>query len=224
VLLRAWVEADDPPTDEAFRDGSFAEEPPHDWEAEFRSGFRAERVSERITVAPPWDAPPGAVIIEPGQGFGTGAHETTRAALRALDRWCVGCRTVLDVGCGSGVLALAGARLGLRARGVDVEAAAVREARRAARVNGLRATFSTRPVASLVTPADLVVANLHAELIVALARPLRRLTRRRLILAGILADREALVTARFADWELLGRDVDGEWVCHVWAAEPGSET
>jgi ribosomal protein L11 methyltransferase len=186
-----------------------------DWDAQARASFKPIRISERLTVAPPWDAPPGALVIEPGQGFGTGDHPTTRAALVALDA-LVGqdVRTVLDVGCGSGILALAAASLGARSIGIDVEAAAVAEARRDAAVNRLsdRAHFSTDPLESLVEPADLVVANLHAELIERLAPHLLRLSRRWLVLAGILADREAKVLGAIG-LAPDRREVDGEWVC-----------
>lgn len=216
VLVRAWFETVGPMYGAAFDEGSWKPVADRDWEADGRANFRAEVVSDRITVAPPWDAVPGAIVIDPGIGFGTGGHPTTRAALRAIDRWCDGCHTMLDVGSGSGVLALAAARLGLRARGVDVEAAAVRQARRAARFNALDASFSLVPVGVLRRRADLVVANLHAELIVELASDLRRLARRRIVLAGVLGDREDRVTACFEDLPLLQREVDGEWICQVW--------
>lgn len=185
-----------------------------DWEAEFQASFGPIDVGDGLVVAPPWNAPPGALIIEPGLGFGTGDHPTTRQALAALVALVPAHgETVLDVGCGSGVLALAAAKRGALAEGVDVEAAALAEAERHAQRNNLaqQVQFSATPVEELVGCYDIVVANLHAELIVALAPHLLRLSGRWLVLAGILADREPMVR------EALGvdphwRDQDGDWV------------
>ena len=191
--------------------------PEVDWEAEARDRFRAVRISDRLTVAPPWDAPPGALIVEPGLGFGTGDHPTTRQALRALDDLLEPGKptmTVIDVGCGSGILLLGAAKLGARGLGVDIEVEAIAEAKRHAERNGLSrsAEFSTIPVAAVESTADIVVANLHAELIVELAPHLTRLSRRWLILAGILADREHLVERALAPLRPTFRVQEGEWV------------
>ncbi|MEQ1505454.1 MAG: 50S ribosomal protein L11 methyltransferase [Myxococcota bacterium] len=194
-----------------------------DWDAVWRAQFHPSEVGPGLIVAPPWDAPPGALVIEPGQGFGTGAHPTTLQALRALLALAGGHRTALDVGCGSGILALAAARLGLDAVGIDVEPAAIRDADRNAAANGLIAAFSTTRIDEVVpldrsglVPGrfDLVLANLHAELVIALADQLDRVTGQTLILAGILADREAQVRAALdpRSLTLVHRDQDGEWV------------
>ena len=183
-----------------------------DWEAQARSAFAPIRISARLVVAPPWDAPPGALVIEPGQGFGTGAHPSTRQALAAIDALDPVPRTVLDVGCGSGILALAAARLGAAATGVDIAPESIREARANAIANGLTATFSDAPLDSFRDPFELVVGNLHAELIAQLAPDLERLTAQRLVLAGILADREHLARAAITTLALAQRSVDGEWV------------
>jgi ribosomal protein L11 methyltransferase len=223
VDLRAWFE--DPDEGEVERAVAAAlssptlawsDVPDTDWEAEARAAFPPVRISDRLVVAAPWDAPPGALLVEPGEGFGTGHHETTRQALVALDALVAAdpeVRDALDVGCGSGVLALAAARLGLAARGVDVDPAAVADAHRNAALNGLEAAFSTTPVDRLDAPADVVLANLFAEVLVALAPDLLRLTRRHLVLAGILAEREPKVRAAFDP--VLGppeRVQDGPWV------------
>lgn len=223
VLLVATFE--DPDRDALARklrslapDPKWVEVVERDWEAEWRAGFAPVRISDRLTVAPPWDAPEGAVVVEPGQGFGTGQHPTTRQALAALDRLADGARTCLDVGCGSGILALAAARLGLEVEGVDVEPPAIRDAERNTALNGLRVAFSTTPTRALSGPRDLVLANLHAELVVQLGADLVRLTGGHLVVAGILADREALARAALEPaLELVERSVDqGEWVCLVY--------
>ncbi|MEZ4322786.1 MAG: 50S ribosomal protein L11 methyltransferase [Myxococcota bacterium] len=184
-----------------------------DWEAESRAGFKPI-VAGGFVVAPPWDAPEGSLLVEPGAGFGTGDHPTTRQALLLLDGLTTGAalagRTALDIGCGSGVLALAAASRGMRAHGVDIEDTAVANARHNAGLNGLDATFDGR-TPYVLEPADVVLANLHAELLVELAPELLRLTRHHLVVAGVLADREPLVRAALP-WPVAQRLVDGEWI------------
>lgn len=218
IVLRAWFEDPDRPgVAAALADVGvelvWGDVEDVDWEARWRAGFEPFVVSERLVVAPPWDAPEGALIIEPGQGFGSGAHPTTRQALLAVDALADGLHDALDVGSGSGILALAAEKLGMSATGIDVEDSAVTDARANAARNGLSATFSTTPLDRVQAPADLVLANLHAELVVHLAEDLIRLTRRWLVLAGILADREDLVRRRLdPHLRLAFRDQDGEWV------------
>jgi len=221
VLLRAWFE--DP--DEAALLGSladvdaelaWADVPDTDWEQAFRDRFPPVHITDDLVLAPSWNASPGALIIEPGQGFGTGHHPTTVQALRRFEALMAtepGIRSVLDIGCGSGVLALAAARRGLRAHGVDVEPEAVRDAARNAETNDLEATFATTPVHDLTEPADLVFGNLHGELLVALAPELLRVGRAHWILAGILDDREEMVRDAFRELRFTHRDVDGRWIC-----------
>lgn len=219
ALLRAWFEdPDQTAVEQTLRamgrgEPTWAQVVETDWETAWRAGFEVLRVGP-ITIAPPWEeAPDDAVIIEPGQGFGTGKHPTTKGALEGLAAAASEIETVLDVGCGSGVLALAAARLGKRAWGIDHDEDAVRDAQAHALRNHLNVAFSATPLAELSEPADLVLANLYAEMLVRTAPDLRRLTKRFLVLAGILADREELVRAAFdphlALWE---RRQDGEWV------------
>jgi ribosomal protein L11 methyltransferase len=137
-------------------------------------------------------------VIEPGYAFGTGEHPTTRACLRAVDRYAKPGETLLDVGCGSGILALAGARLGMQARGIDIDPEAVRAAKEAAALNGLDVPFDTTPIERVEGQWDLVVANLFAEVLAALAPEIRRVARGPIAMAGILADRADLVRAAYA--------------------------
>ena len=126
-------------------------------------------------------------------------------------------RQCLDVGCGSGVLALAAARLGMVARGVDIDPQSVRSAREGAANNTLEAEFDDTPVERIEGRYDLVVANLFAEVLVALAPHLIRLTGGHLALAGILSDRAESVVAAYGSLRLLERRDDGEWTALVYA-------
>lgn len=201
VALRPWLDAS--------CDVSWREEPETDWEAASLASFRPIHAGPFV-IAPPWDAPPGALLVDPGAGFGTGEHPTTRQALELFADAAAPPGTALDIGCGSGVLALAAASRGWTAHGTDVDPSAIANAEHNARLNGLRVTFDLRTPEHL-DPAELVFANLHGELLVAMAPDLQRLARRTLILAGILEDREAAVR-RALPWPVDARLQDGEWV------------
>ncbi|MBN2801212.1 MAG: 50S ribosomal protein L11 methyltransferase [Deltaproteobacteria bacterium] len=226
ALLRAWFE--DPqqaPIDAALQragrgEPTWSAVAETDWEQAWRAGFEVLTVGE-VIIAPPWEEVPAhAVIIEPGQGFGTGRHPTTRGALEGLVAIAPQVQTVLDVGSGSGVLALAAARLGKRAWGIDNDEDAVRDAIANAARNDLDVRFTGDPIASLTEPADLVLANLFAEALLSMRDDLLRLTGRWLVLAGILADREHLVRGAFdRALKLEERRLDGEWVCLWYRAE-----
>lgn len=217
-VLIAWFE--DPDTRSIERalpaeatEPTWADVVMQDWENDWKKGFEPMVISPTLTIAPPWDAPEGALIVEPGQGFGTGQHASTRGALRLMDALLPGPRTCLDVGCGSGILALFAAREGAETWGIDVEASAVREAGVNASRNGLQARFDTTPLDQVEGSFDLIAANLHAELLVRLAEDLLRVTASHLVCAGILRDREALVRERFdPELQLVERLDDGSWV------------
>jgi ribosomal protein L11 methyltransferase len=176
-----------------------------DWSTAWRGTIRA-RVVGRLWVGPPWlrrSAPAGkvAVVIEPGMAFGTGDHATTALCLRGLD---AGLRefpgaSVLDVGTGTGVLAIAARRLGAsRTVATDIDPVAVRIARETARSNRVDGIdFGTRPVGAVAGRFDLVVANILASTLIELAPRLARRTRRRLMVSGILVDQVDAVARAF---------------------------
>jgi len=168
-----------------------------DWVRITQAQFEPIRVSDRLWVVPSWHTPPDPdainLLLDPGVAFGTGAHPTTRMCLRWLEASVRGGETVLDYGCGSGILAIAAMKLGAgSAMGVDIDADAVAQARANARANAVDATFLTA-AARLELEADLVVANILANPLRLLAPVLAAHTRRggRLALAGLLADQAA---------------------------------
>jgi ribosomal protein L11 methyltransferase len=190
------------------------------WEESFRAHHHRRPVGARLLVAPPWDAAPAGdrevIVIDPGMAFGTGQHATTRACLEEVEAAvAAGARSALDVGTGTGILAIALARLGTpRVAAVDTDAVAVRLARVACAAN--RATVVRLVVgtaAAVRGTFDVVVANLLADVIVAEADALaaRVAPRGRLILSGLLADQVARTAAAFPEWTLTSERGDDPW-------------
>jgi ribosomal protein L11 methyltransferase len=180
--------------------------PESDWQEEWKRGLGPVVVSARLLVRPPFARAPAGfsgleLVIEPGQAFGTGGHASTRLALAGLDALPAqalrGAR-VLDVGCGSGVLALAALALGAaHATGCDLDPLATAAAAAAARANGLaaRASWVTGSTAALTGPHDGLVANLLRSEMTPLLADFARLAKPGawLVLAGLLAsDRVAI--------------------------------
>lgn len=198
--------------------------PDENWAARSQASVRAVRVGD-IVVAPPWDLPdesreahPLTIVIQPSMGFGTGHHATTRLCLAALQRLDLRGRSVIDVGTGSGILALAASLLGAeRALGIDDDEDAIASARDNLGLNEqVHATFAVGDLrAADLRPADVVVANLTGGLLEAAARPLLRLALPggRLILSGLMASEEGRVRAAFSPWRLEHRAEEDDWVC-----------
>lgn len=201
--------------------------PEEDWAEAWKAHFGVQRYG-RIVVCPSWleaETGPGDVLVrlDPGMAFGTGDHPTTRACLEAIERLARPGDAVLDVGTGSGILALAAARLGARrVLALDVDPQCVDVARRNACDNGVDAVVavtlgSVGASWPFREPAsgrfELVVANIIAKALIELAAPLADAVRPggRLILSGIIADREADVRAAFEPLALEDRIADGDW-------------
>lgn len=197
-----------------------------DWANAWKQFYTVLHVGERLVVKPRWQdyepAPHEIVIaLDPGMAFGTGTHPTTQLCLEALEKLPVAGQTVLDVGTGSGILAIAAAALGAaRVDALDTDPVAVSAARDNVAQAGLSdaVTVSERslPLPDPAPPYDIVVANITAQTLIALAPHLRTVVapHRRLLACGIIETKADEVLAAFdtAGLALLNRREAGDWV------------
>jgi ribosomal protein L11 methyltransferase len=187
-----------------------------DWAARSQASLHAIQVG-RIIVAPPWDAPT-TIVIQPSMGFGTGHHATTRLCLAALQRIELAGRSVLDVGTGSGVLAITASRLGASpVTGLDDDADAIHAAWENLALNaGANVSLVVGDLKSTeLTPADVILANLTGALLIASSERLRKLTSARghLILSGFQSHEEPEVVSAYAAFDVEHRGEEDGWVC-----------
>jgi ribosomal protein L11 methyltransferase len=176
-----------------------------DWVRRTQGQFAPIEIGARLWVGPSWhQAPAGraAVQLDPGLAFGTGTHPTTRLVLGFLERSIRGGERLLDYGCGSGILAIAAAKLGAASvDGVDLDPQAVETAAANARANGvpLRAVL---PEALAAATYDIVVSNILAQPLIVLAPLLAARTAAggRIALSGILETQAADVAAAYRPW------------------------
>jgi ribosomal protein L11 methyltransferase len=203
------------------------------WRDEWKKHFAPFRLTERITIRPPWEPyeprEPREIVLElePGRAFGTGLHATTALVARALE--ALGPRVansdVLDVGTGSGILALVAIALGAaRARAIDVDPEAVLVTVDNARRNRYepRIDASVTPVDATLGEFDIVVANIEARVLVDLSAALAARVRPGgvLVLSGILVDQEADVMRAFGSLRMRGAPRENEWVALIFEKDP----
>jgi ribosomal protein L11 methyltransferase len=207
-----------------------------DWAEAWKAYFPVLRVGRRLVIRPTWRRhrrePDDVVLaLDPGMAFGTGLHPTTRLCLAALetlaDRGAIDGARVLDVGCGSGILAIAAVKLGAaEALGVDTDPIAIESTLANARRNRLARRIHARvgSLPSLEPAFHVVLANLIAGVLVPLAGPLRDELRPggTLLASGIFIDREGEVRAAFeaAGLVVTERSAEGDWVA-LTSTRPG---
>ena len=207
-----------------------------DWSSSWKVHFKPLRVGRHLLIVPTWEeAPelPGDLVIriDPGMAFGTGGHETTRLCLELLETVMASgplltVPSLLDLGTGSGILAMAASLLGAgRILALDIDPDAVEVARENLVLNEMsdRIECGTTPLESLTEKFDIILANILAEELVRLAPYLadRLLPGGSLILSGILAEKEPLVRQGFAQQSLhyCQTASDGEWVAMLYRNE-----
>jgi len=194
-----------------------------DWLAEWKKDWQPVEVGHFI-IAPPWSNVTAAhdqivIRIEPGMAFGTGTHETTRLCLKAIEKYFRG-GSFLDVGTGTGILAIAAAKMfpAARVEAYDTDGEAILIGKENARLNGVdHIDFRVGTIDEQTASADLVCANLTATVIVELLPALVDATCGRLVLSGILDSQVDLVAARLQELgaSILDSKSDGEWVALV---------
>jgi ribosomal protein L11 methyltransferase len=218
------------------RQPGFTPEPPQlstvsteDWSTSWKANFKPLRVGKNLLIVPSWEQIEPQVDdvvlrLDPGMAFGTGGHETTRLCLELLENIMdampiMHSPSVLDVGTGSGILAMAAVQMGAQnVTAVDIDPLAVDVARENLAANGLmeQVECSTTPLESLEGCFDIILANILAEELVRMASLLvvRLADGGSLILSGILAEKENLVRSGFASQPLKFCETvrQGEWV------------
>lgn len=200
-----------------------------DWENNWKAYFKPQKVGEKLLIRPVWiddyDAEGRMVLdIEPGLAFGTGGHNTTRLCLETLERYVKKDCTVLDTGCGSGILSVASLLLGAKhATGVDIDALAVKTAIENGEMNGFREPEYKILQGNLTDKVsgkfDVIVANIVADIIILFAKDVGNFMHEDsvFITSGVIAPREGDVLAAFAEngFEVIERNEDEDWLCFV---------
>ena len=209
VELAAYTDAAGEERMWAFFGGVRAADVDGGWEDKWRAFHRPVRVG-RLWVGPPWETPDDdvlAVVIDPGRAFGTGSHATTQLCLAALQE--LEPQGLLDVGCGSGVLAVAAALLGYGpVVAVDVEAPSVDATRANAAVNGVTLEVRLVGLSEPLPPAAVVLANISLEFVEALPARIDCTT---LITSGYLASETPVLPG----FEHVARSTLEGWACDV---------
>lgn len=198
-----------------------------DWENNWKQYFHSMPVGNKLLIHPTWEEEfdsMGRVVldIEPGLAFGSGSHETTRLCLAALENYVNEETTVLDIGCGSGILAIASLLLGAKsATGVDIDALAVANARENAAANGIEEDRFTVVQGNLTDKVsgkfDVVVANIVADIIIMFTKDVANFMKDEavFITSGIIDTRENDVINAFKEYgfEIIKRHTEKGWVC-----------
>lgn len=190
-----------------------------DWERAWMDDFKPMRFGERLWIVPSWHEPPAGdavnIMLDPGLAFGTGTHPTTRLCLEWLDGHDIQGKTVIDYGCGSGILALAAALLEAKSViGVDNDPQALAATLDNAQRNGVSITVYL-PKEAPTEPVDILVANILAGPLIELAPLLAGLVKEggAIALSGILPEQADAVSTAYSEWfaMLPAKELDG-WV------------
>jgi len=186
-----------------------------DWITKYQEGIEPIAVG-KFYIHPTWDEPSSSlenIKIDPALAFGTGHHPTTASCLKAISTHVKEGMEIVDVGCGSGILALAASKLGATVDLCDTDIISVDNSKE----NFILNEASYRDIwegsiTSTTKSYDLVIANIVADVLIFIAKDLKKATRSKLILSGILNKYEEKVQKKFSDMNCVERIVDGEWI------------
>ena len=194
------------------------------WKDGWKAFFKPAQVSPHIAVRAPWvelDVPAGVetIVIEPGMAFGTGLHETTQLCIKAIDKFVSDghIQSMLDVGCGSGVLSIAASKCGVPVvRGVDNDPVCIDVSRENGEFNHVNAVFDDTDIWDITEKYDLVVANIISSVLMALREDLKNAVKPggHLVLSGILIEEKQDVEDAFlsdSPIRIISETTMGEW-------------
>ena len=198
-----------------------------DWANNWKKYYKPSKIGEIIVVKPIWEdysKKDGEIVIDldPGMAFGTGEHETTRMCIQALEKYVKKDSVIFDVGCGSGILAIAAAKLGAKKSiGVDLDPVAVESAKENVAYNNVNniEILEGNLLDVVKGKADIVVANIIAEIICILTEDVSKAINQGgyFITSGIIHDRVEMVTTKLEEcgFEVIKINKDGEWNCII---------
>lgn len=198
-----------------------------DWANNWKKYYKPSKIGEKIVVKPIWEdysKKDDEIVIDldPGMAFGTGEHETTRMCIQALEKYVKKDSVIFDVGCGSGILAIAAAKLGAKnSIGVDLDPVAVESAKENVAYNNVNniEILEGNLLDVVKGKADIVVANIIAEIICILTEDVSKAINQGgyFITSGIIHDRVEMVTTKLEEcgFEVIKINKDGEWNCII---------
>jgi ribosomal protein L11 methyltransferase len=200
-----------------------------DWLAEWKKHWQPTEIG-RFVIAPPWAELPQddkiVIRIEPNMAFGTGTHETTQLCVSAIDRFYQPGESFLDVGTGTGILAIAAAKIGGNAHvyGCDMDEDSIAIAKENAELNGVgNIGFDVGTISTATPRFDFVCANLTVDVIVPILDLLLERSAKSLVLSGILAEQETLIDDALRERSITEFTVErsGEWIAVIIDRSPG---
>jgi ribosomal protein L11 methyltransferase len=198
------------------------------WENEWKKYFNVQKVSKSIVIKPSWEeysAKEGEKIIDidPGMAFGTGTHETTRMCINAIEKYMKKGDSLIDIGCGSGILSIAAAHLGAeKVIAVDLDKLAVKVSKENVDLNGFSNIIDVRygDLTDVIEEkADVIVANIIADIIAKLSENIADFMKEGayFISSGIINDKKDFVISKLKEnnFDIIEEKNDGEWNCIV---------
>lgn len=198
-----------------------------DWANNWKKYYKPTSIGRNMLIKPEWevyDAKEGEIVIEmdPGMAFGTGTHETTKMCIEAIEKYTTKDTLIYDIGTGSGILAIAASKLlANKVIGVDIDPVAVDAAKQNVKLNNVdNVQILLGNLTEVLTgKADLIVANIIAEIIVVLLNDIKLFLKEDgyFISSGIIKDKKAMVEEKLVEegFEIVESNIEGEWVCIV---------